>query len=153
LALEEAGQQQVALLVEGQLLVEVDVVTAGQQPPALELDERRRDQEELGGDVEVHVTHAVELGQVGVDDRAERHLVQVDLFLQDQVEQEVERPLEHRGRDGVRHGSNVLPGPGVPAHTPAWCACCRASSPPARSTSATTSAPAVSGAPAYSTTT
>ena len=53
LALEQPGEQQVALLPERQLLVEVDVVVAGQQPPGLELDERGGDQQELGGDVEV----------------------------------------------------------------------------------------------------
>ena len=53
LALEQAGQEQVALLPEGQLLVEVDVVAARQQPPGLELDQRGRDEQELGGHVEV----------------------------------------------------------------------------------------------------
>src|SRR5205085_71737 len=79
LALEEASQQQVALL-EQQLLVEVGGVAPGQQAPRLQLHERRRDQEELGGHVEVEVLHALELGQVAVDDAAEGHLVDVDLL-------------------------------------------------------------------------
>ena len=53
LALEQAGEQQVALLPEGQLLVEVDVVAAGQQAAGLQLDQRGGDEQELGGDVEV----------------------------------------------------------------------------------------------------
>ena len=53
LALEQAGQEQVALLPEGQLLVEVDVVAAGQQAAGLQLDQGGGDEQELGGDVEV----------------------------------------------------------------------------------------------------
>ena len=53
LALEEPREQLVALLPERQLLVEVDVVAPGEQATRLQLDERRGDEEELGGDVEV----------------------------------------------------------------------------------------------------
>ena len=53
LALEQPGEQEVALLEAQQLLVELDVVAARQQPPRLELDQRRGDEQELGGDVEV----------------------------------------------------------------------------------------------------
>ena len=53
LALEQAGQEQVALLPEGELLVEVDVVAAGQQAAGLQLDQGGGDEQELGGDVEV----------------------------------------------------------------------------------------------------
>jgi hypothetical protein len=35
LALDEAGQEQVALLPQGELVVEVELVVAGQQAPAL----------------------------------------------------------------------------------------------------------------------
>ena len=70
LALEQPGEQQVALLPQRQLVVEVDVVAARQQPAGLQLDERRRDQQELGGDVEVERLQPLDLDQVGVDDRA-----------------------------------------------------------------------------------
>ena len=53
LALEQAGEQQVALLEAEQLLVELDVFEAGEQAAGLELHERGGDEEELGGDVEV----------------------------------------------------------------------------------------------------
>ena len=53
LALEQAGEQQVALLPQRQLVVEVDVGAAGQQAAGLQLDERGGDQQELGGHVEV----------------------------------------------------------------------------------------------------
>ena len=51
------------------------------------------------------MVHALELGQVGVDDAGERDLVEVDLLAGDQVEQQVEGPLEDRGADLVRHPS------------------------------------------------
>ena len=53
LALEQAGEQQVALLPERELLVEIDVVATREQAACLQLDERRGDQQELGRDVEV----------------------------------------------------------------------------------------------------
>ena len=53
LALEQAGEEQVALLEAEQLLVELGVVEAGEQAAGLELHERGRDEQELGGDVEV----------------------------------------------------------------------------------------------------
>ena len=68
LALEQPGEQEVALLEAQQLLVELEVFDAGQQAAGLELHQRRRDEEELGGDVEVERLHALELGEVGVDD-------------------------------------------------------------------------------------
>ena len=68
LALEQPGEEQVALLPEGQLVVEVDVVVLGQEAAGLQLDQGGGDQQELGGDVEVEVLHPLQLGQVGVDD-------------------------------------------------------------------------------------
>ena len=70
LALDQAGEQQVALGPQRQLVVEVEVVVAGQQPPGLQLDQRGGDEQELGGDVEAQLLHRLELGQVGVDDLA-----------------------------------------------------------------------------------
>src|SRR5262249_46163203 len=40
---------------------------------------------------------------VGVDDLGERHLPQLHLLLEDQMEQQVEGALEHRRADRVRH--------------------------------------------------
>ena len=48
LALEQAGQQQVALLPADQLLVGVDVVAPGQEAARLELDEHGGDDQKLG---------------------------------------------------------------------------------------------------------
>ena len=68
LALEQPRQEQVAFLEAQQLLVELEVLGAGEQPAGLELDERRRDEQELRRDLEVERFHAVELGEVLVDD-------------------------------------------------------------------------------------
>ena len=105
LALEEASKQQVALLVQHQLLVYVDVVTTGQQPGRLELDECGGDQQELRRDLEVARVQALHLGEESVDDGVQRHLVEVDLLLQDQVEQKVEGPLEDGRLHRERHRS------------------------------------------------
>ena len=113
LAFEEAGEQQVALLPQRQFLVEVDVVAPGKEAPCLQFDQGRGDEQELGGDLQVEVVHQPQLGQVGVDDGAQRHLVDVDLFAQDQVQQQVERALEHGGGDRIGH----------PVNATCWVAC------------------------------
>ena len=69
LALEQPGQQQVALLPQRQLLVELDVVAAGQQPAGLQLQQHGGDQQELGRHVEVEGGRICSsVGHVGVDD-------------------------------------------------------------------------------------
>ena len=103
LALEQAGEQQVAGLEPQQLLVELGVAEVGQEAAGLELDERGRDEQELGGDVEVEGLHPLDLDEVLVDDRAQRDLEQLDFAAQDEVEQEVERALEDGGSHLVRH--------------------------------------------------
>jgi hypothetical protein len=121
LALEQAGQQQVALLPQGQLVVEVDVAVVGQQPAGLELDQGGGDEEELGGQVEVQLLHALELGQVGVDDVGQRDLVEVDLLAQDQVQEQVEGTLvdRHHRRRGRRPVRLRLPTPRLRRPVPA----------------------------------
>ena len=107
LALEQPREQQIALLEPQQLLVDVDVLAAGQQAPGLELHQRGRDQQELGRAVEVDPLHRLDLGAEHVDDAREGDLPEIDLFLEDQVEEEVERPFEDRRRDLVRHPANL----------------------------------------------
>ena len=108
LAVEEPGEQEVALLEPGQLLVEIDVVAAGKQAARLQLDERRRDQQELGGRLEIDPLHPLDLGAERVDDARERDLPEIDLFLEDQMQQEIERALENRRRDLVGHGGQGI---------------------------------------------
>ncbi len=97
LALEEPGQEEIPLLPEPELVVEIEVVVDGEQAAALELDERGCDQEELGGQLEITGIDPLDLGQIGIDDLEQRDLVQVDLVTQDQVQQQIERALEHVG--------------------------------------------------------
>jgi hypothetical protein len=106
LALEQAGEQEVPLLPEREVVVQVDVVVPGQHPPGLEFHQRGGDQEEFGRHLEVELLHAGELGQVGVDDRRERDLVELDLLAHDQVQQQVERSLEDLGLHLVGHGEH-----------------------------------------------
>ena len=82
-ALDQARQQVVALLQEGQTLL-VGLVAAGQEPSALQLDEGRGDDQELGGDFEVEPLHRLDLGQEGIDDVGQSDLIQVDPLLGDQ---------------------------------------------------------------------
>ena len=103
LALEQAGQQQVALLPQASSSSRSTSSRPGQQAAGLQLDERRRDQQELGGDVEVEDLQPLDLVQVGVDDLAQRDLVDIDLLSEDQVQQQVERPLEDGGRHRKCH--------------------------------------------------
>src|SRR5688572_25075599 len=110
LALDQARQQQVALLPQGELVVEVAVVGAREQAARLELDQRGRDEHELGGDVEVEPLHALDLLEVAVDDDRQVDLVDVDLLLQDQLQEQVERPFVDRCRHIDRHWAPTLPG-------------------------------------------
>ena len=55
------------------------------------------------------VSQALELGEVRVDDRRERHLPELDLLLEDEVQQEVERTLEDGRADLVAHRTTTLP--------------------------------------------
>ena len=103
LALEQPREQEVALLEAEQLFVELGVVETREEAARLQLHEGGRDEEELGGDVEIERLHAVELGEVLVDDARERHLPEVDLLLEDQVQQEVEGPLVDAGVDVQNH--------------------------------------------------
>jgi hypothetical protein len=104
---QEAGQEQVALLEAQELLVELEVGGPGEQAAGLELDERRGDEQELGRDLEIEglrlLGDAVELGEVAVDDRRQRHVPELDLLLEDEVQQQVERTREDRRLDLVAH--------------------------------------------------
>ena len=108
LALDEAGEQQVALFPQCELLVEVAVGGARQQPPGLQLDQRGGDQQELGGDIEVERLHLLDLDQIGVDDGRQVDLVDVDLLLQDQLQEQIERPFVDRGRHVDAHCCDTL---------------------------------------------
>src|SRR5262249_37572373 len=70
----------------------------------LDVDQRRRHDEELAGDVEVELAHQIDRVEVLLRDERDRDVVDVDLVPLDQEQQEIERPLEHRelDREGIR---------------------------------------------------
>ena len=53
LALQQPGQQEVPLLPQAELVVLVHAPVGRQQPPGLQLDEDRRDEQEFGGHLQV----------------------------------------------------------------------------------------------------
>ena len=85
-----------------------DVGVAGEEAPGLELDQGGRDQQELGGDLEVEVLQTVQFGHIAIHDATQRDLVEVHLFVEDEVQEEVERPLEDLGLHVVGHGQSVV---------------------------------------------
>jgi hypothetical protein len=68
----------------------------------LDVDERRRHHHELAGHVEVELLHQLQVLHVPARDRRDRDVMDVDLVAPDQVQQQVERPLEERQRDAGR---------------------------------------------------
>src|SRR6056297_1715180 len=111
LGLEQPGEEHVALLPQGQFVVEVDVGGVRQQTPRLQFHQGGGDQQESRGHVEVEFLHPLDLGQVGVDDGRQVDLVDVDLLLEDQLQQHVERAFVDRGCDVVGHQHANLPEP------------------------------------------
>ena len=103
LALEEAGEQQIPLLPQRQLLVGIGVIGVGKQPAGLQLEQHGRDQEELRRHLQVEQPELLEVGHEGVDDGRQRHLVDIDLLPGDQVEQQIEGALEDGCADLVGH--------------------------------------------------
>ena len=119
LALEQPGQQEVAFLPAGQLLLHVDVVRSRQETAGLQLQKHGRDQEELGGDFQIEGgLHGFQGGDVGVDDVGEGNFPQIDLLSGDEVQEQIERALEDRGAHRVGHaGHNTCGAPsdrGIP---------------------------------------
>jgi tryptophanyl-tRNA synthetase len=102
--LKELREQQVPLFEQRQLFIEIDTFSIRQQSTKLQFDQRRSDQQELGRHLQIERFHPLELSQVRIDNGREADLVEVDLIPSDQVKQQIERPLEHRGGNGVRHG-------------------------------------------------
>ena len=109
LALDQSGEQQIALLPQGELVVDVAVTLVGQEAASLQFHQGGGDQQELGSDVEVHRLHPLELAQIGVDDPGQVDLVDVHLLAEDQVEEQVERTFEDGGGDVDRHLDVRLP--------------------------------------------
>ena len=109
LAFDEPREEQVTLLPQAELVVEVDLRVVRKQATGLQLDQRCRNQEELGSDPQVEAIHALELDQVGIDDLREVDLVEVNFLAQDEMEQQIKGPVEHGRVHLVRHRRDPRP--------------------------------------------
>ena len=95
--------------------VEQLLVLAGEHQPRLQLQQGGDQDDEFGGALEVELAGALEVVQVGQHDLRQLELEQVDLFAQDQRQQQVEGPAEdlevevqgaHRGRRAERSSAH-----------------------------------------------
>jgi tryptophanyl-tRNA synthetase len=93
---EQSGEQHVALFPQCQLIIQVDVAGVREQPPGLQVDQGGSDQQEARCNIEVQFGQALQFDEVGIDDRREVDLVDIDLFLEDQLQQQIEWPLIDR---------------------------------------------------------
>ena len=102
-----------------ELLLELDVVAAGQQAAGFQLQQHRGDQQELGGDIQVEGRPASAPGWPRtVDDVRQGDLPQVDLLAGDQMQEQVEGALEDGGAHRVGHTPTIPAGPFLPLGIP-----------------------------------
>ena len=71
----------------------------GQQQARLDLDQHRGHQQVLGGELELRASHHLDVAQVLARELRHRDVEHVDVLLADEVEQQVERPLERLEED------------------------------------------------------
>ena len=92
--LQQPGEEQVARLEQGQVLLVLDLARR-QQPGGLQVEQGGGHEQEVGHLVQVPAAGALlDVGDELVGDLGQRHLGDVQLVLGDQPEQQVERPLE-----------------------------------------------------------
>ena len=89
----EHPREQLLRRLDG-LEVEALLVIRGQHQPRLQLEQRRDQDQELGGGLEVELAGALEVLDVREHDLREVDLEQVDLLLQHQRQEQVEGPVE-----------------------------------------------------------
>ncbi len=91
LVFEQAPHQGLARILVGILLRRIG---ARQEHARLDVDERRRHDEELPRHVEVHLLHQVDVVEILPGDERDRNVVDVQLALLDEVQQQIEGPFE-----------------------------------------------------------
>ncbi len=64
-----------------------------QQHPRLDVDQRRRHEDELGADIEILLARLIQIRQILRGDGRDRNIPDIDLLPPDQIEQQVERPV------------------------------------------------------------
>jgi hypothetical protein len=67
---------------------------AGQQHLRLDVNQRRRHDQELAGDVEIQLLHQLDVREVLLRDSGDRNVVHIHLVDPDEVYEEIERPFE-----------------------------------------------------------
>ena len=85
----------------GDVVLNLDAL-ARQQALRLDLQQRAGNQQEIAGDVQVKILHAAHFGQVLVGDLRDIDGADVNLLAADQVQQQIERPLEAVGANAIR---------------------------------------------------
>lgn len=103
LALKQPRQQIVAFFPTGEFFIEVDRLRRRQQAARFEFDQRRGDEQELGGHVEVNSTDLFRGDEILVDDRGKVDVPEIDFLLQNQVQQQVKGTLKYRSLHCVAH--------------------------------------------------
>jgi hypothetical protein len=74
--------------------VEPLLVVGGKHQPRLQLEQRRDQDQELGGRLEVELTRALEVLDIREDDLGQVDFEEVDLLLQHERQEQVEGPVE-----------------------------------------------------------
>ncbi len=114
LVLQQPGEEQVTCFEQREVLLVLDR-RGRQQPCRLEVEQRRRDHEELADLIEVPVlAHGPDVCDEVVGHRVQRDLRDVELALADQSQQQVERSGEVVERDAEARG--LLAGADVGGH-------------------------------------
>jgi hypothetical protein len=98
--LEQAAHERFARILFR--LVLLRGIRARQQRSRLEVNERRCHDEKLARHVEIQLLHQREIGEVLLGDQRDRYVVDVHLALANEMNQQIERPLERIELDLVR---------------------------------------------------
>jgi hypothetical protein len=100
LMFEQSPHERLARILLG--LVLLSRVRARQQRARLDMNQRRRHDEELARNIQVQLLHQGDVGEVLLGDERNRDVVDVHLVLANEVNQQVKRSLERIELDLVR---------------------------------------------------
>ena len=93
LALDQPSEQQSAPPWP-ELVVEIDLVVVGKQRRAFSSTSVAAINKNSVATIEI--LHPFEFSEIGIDDLRQSDLIEIDLFAQDRVQQQIEGPVEHR---------------------------------------------------------
>ena len=98
LMLQQAAHERLAGILFGLIL---RGIRPRQQHTGLDVDERRRHQQEVAGHIEIQLLHQLQVLEVLLGYQHDGNVVNVDFVLPDEVQEQVERPLEAAHLDRV----------------------------------------------------